>query len=66
MERGLEKGIQQGIEQGILQGKEQGIQQGTVETARNLILKAMDNAFVQEVTQLSVEAIEKIRADVFK
>ena len=64
LEKGIEQGRKKGLEQGIEQGLERGIQQQKVETARNLILKGMDNDFVREVTQLTPETIEQIRADV--
>jgi predicted transposase/invertase (TIGR01784 family) len=45
-------------------GKEEGIQQGreakNLEIARNMLLKGSDILFIQEITGLSKEAIEKL------
>ncbi len=57
-------GIAIGREEGILIGEERGREEGEMrkacETARNLFLKGMDIVFVQDVTGLSYEQLEKI------
>jgi predicted transposase YdaD len=44
-ERGIEKGLQKGIEQGMQQGMQKGRQEGILETARNLVLEALEVKF---------------------
>lgn len=57
-------GIAIGREEGILIGEERGREEGefrkACETARNLFLKGMDIVFIQDVTGLSYEQLEKI------
>ena len=45
---------------GIAIGREEGEFRKACETARNLFLKGMDIVFVQDVTGLSYEQLEKI------
>lgn len=46
--------------EGMEEGVERGIERGKIETARELKQKGMDNAFIQDVTKLSKEQIEKL------
>lgn len=52
---------QEGMEQGIEKGLEKGFEKAKVEMVQKLILKGMENTFIQEITQLPLEKIEQIR-----
>lgn len=45
------------------EGREEGKEKEKLQTAQKLIMKGMDNEFIQEITQLPLEKIEQIRAD---
>jgi len=51
------------IEKGIEKGKLEGIQQGKLETAIKLLKKALDKKTISEVTELSIDQIEKIEEE---
>jgi len=54
---GMEKGIKQGIKQGV----EQGIEQEKSEIAKNMLEKNCDVDFISEITNLSIEDIQKLK-----
>ena len=51
------------IEKGIEKGKLEGIQQGKMETAKKLLKKTLDKKTISEVTELSIEQINKIEEE---
>jgi hypothetical protein len=56
----FEKGMKEGIVEGIVEG----IERGKQEVAKNLLLKNMSKEEVAEVTELSIEEIEKIAKNI--
>ena len=67
MKQGMEKGMKQGMEKGMKQGMEKGMKQGleqrSLEIARKMLAKGMDAASVMEITGLSVEQMQQLKAD---
>jgi len=60
IEKGFEKGMEQGIEKGMEQGIEKGIAKGMVLVARNLLAENKSYEYINKITGLSIEIIEKI------
>ncbi len=58
---GRDEGKKIGLEEGMEKGIEKGIEKKARETAVKLIKKGMSNADIAEITDLSIEEIEKIR-----
>ena len=67
MEKGMEKGMKQGMEKGMKQGLEKGMKQGleqrSLEIARKMLAKGMDAASVMEITGLSAEQMQQLKAE---
>lgn len=57
---GKAEGIAEGIQQGILQGITKGRAEGICETARNMKANNCDEAFIAEMTGLTIEEIERL------
>ena len=66
-EEGMAKGIAEGMEKGMKQGMEKGIKQGmnlrSLEIARKMLAKGMDDASVMDMTGLTVEEIKLLKAE---
>jgi len=59
---GIEKGKQEGLAEGEARGIEKGREEGAINTARNMIAKAIgDNKLIADITGLTEEQIEKLR-----
>lgn len=54
---------EEGREEGRKEGRVIGIQEKTIQVAKKAIKKGLDNAMIQELTDLSIEEIEKIRRE---
>ena len=67
MEKGMEKGMKQGMEKGMKQGLEKGMKQGleqrSLEIAIKMLAKGMDAASVMEITGLSAEQMQQLKAE---
>lgn len=71
IEQGIERGIQRGIERGIERGLQKGIQQGLVlgieqskmEIAKKMLEAKVDDAFILQMAEISVEQLEALKAD---
>ena len=63
MEIGLEKGMKQGMEKGMKQGMEKGMSQRSLEIARKMLAKGMDEASVMDMTGLTAEEIKLLKAE---
>ena len=63
MEKGMEKSMKQGIEKGMKQGMEKGLEQRSLEIARKMLAKGMDAASVMEITGLSAEQMQQLKAE---
>ncbi|MGI5117818.1 hypothetical protein IZU26_12445 [Treponema sp. SP13] len=57
---GIQQGIEQGIERGIEQGFADGSHQKALETARLMKQANCEPSFIQQMTGLSDEEIEKL------
>ena len=66
MKQGMENGMKQGMEKGMKQGMEKGMKQGmeqrSLEIARKMLAKGMDAASVMEITGLSAEQMQQLKA----
>ena len=63
MKQGMEKGMKQGMEKGMKQGMEKGLEQRSLEIARKMQAKGMDAASVMEITGLSAEQMQQLKAE---
>ena len=63
LEIGMEKGMKQGMEKGIKQGMEKGMSQRSLEIARKMLAKGMDDASVMDMTRLTAEEIKLLKAE---
>ena len=60
---GMEKGMKQGMEKGIKQGMEKGMSQRSLEIARKMLAKGMDEASIMDMTGLTSEEIKLLKAE---
>lgn len=63
MEKGMKQGMKQGLEKGMKQGMEKGLEQRSLEIARKMLAKGMDAASVMEITGLSAEQMQQLKAE---
>ena len=63
MEKGMKQGMKQGMEKGMKQGMEKGLEQRSLEIARKMLAKGMDAASVMEITGLSAEQMQQLKAE---
>ena len=62
-EEGMEKGIAEGMEKGMKQGMEKGMNLRSLEIARKMLAKGMDEASVMDMTRLTAEEIKLLKAE---
>ena len=62
-EKGKEEGIAEGMEKGMKQGMEKGMSQRSLEIARKMLAKGMDDASVMDMTGLTAEEIKLLKAE---
>ena len=62
-EKGKEEGIAEGMEKGIKQGMEKGMNLRSLEIARKMLAKGMDDASVMDMTGLTAEEIKLLKAE---
>ena len=62
-EKGKEEGIAEGMEKGIKQGMEKGMSQRSLEIARKMLAKGIDEASVMDMTGLTAEEIKLLKAE---
>ncbi len=53
----------EGIAEGMKQGMEKGLEQRSLEIARKMLAKGMDAASVMEITGLSAEQMQQLKAE---
>ena len=63
MKQGIEKGMKQGMEKGMKQGMEKGMNLRSLEIARKMLAKGMDEASVMDMTGLTAEEIKLLKAE---
>lgn len=57
------QGIAEGMEKSMKQGMKQGMEQRSLEIARKMLAKGMDAASVMEITGLSAEQMQQLKAE---
>ena len=60
---GMEKGMEQGMKKGRAEGMEQGMSQRSLEIAKKMLAKGMDEATVMDMTGLSAEEMKLLKAE---
>jgi predicted transposase/invertase (TIGR01784 family) len=63
MEEGMEKGMEKGRAEGIAEGIEEGMSQRSLEIARKMLAKGMDEASIMDMTGLTSEEIKLLKAE---
>ena len=63
MEEGMEKGRAEGKEEGRAEGIEEGMSQRSLEIARKMLAKGMDEASIMDMTGLTAEEIKLLKAE---
>ena len=59
---GIAEGMEKGMKQGMEKGMKQGMKQRSLEIARKMLAKGMDAASVMEITGLSAEQMQQLKA----
>ena len=62
-QKGMEKGIETGFKKGRAEGMEEGMNQRSLEIARKMLAKGMDDASVMDMTGLTTEEIKLLKAE---
>ena len=63
MEKGMEQGMKQGMKQGMEKGMEQGMSLRSLEIAKKMLAKGMDEATVMDMTGLAAEEMKLLKAE---
>ena len=61
LEIGMEKGMKQGMEKGMKQGMEKGMNLRSLEIARKMLAKGMDEVSIMDMTGLTAEEIKQLK-----
>lgn len=60
---GMEMGMKQGMEKGRAEGMEKGMSQRSLEIAKKMLAKGMDEASIMDMTGLTAEEIKLLKAE---
>ena len=60
---GIAEGMKQGIDKGMKQGMEKGMNLRSLEIARKMLAKGLDEASVMDMTGLTAEEIKLLKAE---
>ena len=63
IKQGMEKGIKQGMEKGMKQGMEKGMNLRSLEIARKMLAKGIDEVSIMDMTGLTAEEIKLLKAE---
>ena len=63
MEEGMEKGMEKGRAEGIEEGRAEGMNLRSLEIARKMLAKGMDEASIMDMTGLTSEEIKLLKAE---
>ena len=63
MKKGRAEGMKKGLKQGMEKGMEQGMSQRSLEIAKKMLAKGMDEATVMDMTGLSAEEMKLLKAE---
>ena len=58
-----QKGMEEGMEKGRAEGMEEGMSQRSLEIARKMLAKGMDEASIMDMTGLTAEDIKLMKAE---
>ncbi len=58
-----QKGMEEGMEKGRTEGMEEGMSQRSLEIARKMLAKGMDEASIMDMTGLTAEDIKLLKAE---
>ena len=59
-----QKGMEEGMEKGRAEGMEEGMSQRSLEIARKMLAKGMDEASIMDMTGLTAEDIKLLKAEI--
>ena len=62
-QKGMEKGIETGFKKGRAEGMEEGMNQRSLEIAKKMLAKGMDDASVMDMTGQTTEEIKLLKAE---
>ena len=62
-QKGMEEGMEKGMEKGRAEGIEEGMSQRSLEIARKMLAKGMDEASIMDMTGLTAEDIKLLKAE---
>ena len=62
-QKGMEEGMEKGRAEGIAEGIEEGMSQRSLEIARKMLEKGMDEASIMDMTGLTAEEIKLLKAE---
>ena len=62
-QKGMEEGMEKGRAEGIAEGIEEGMSQRSLEIARKMLAKGMDEASIMDMTGLTAEEIKLMKAE---
>ena len=62
-QKGMEEGMEKGRAEGIAEGIEEGMSQRSLEIARKMLAKGMDEASIMDMTGLTAEDIKLMKAE---
>ena len=62
-QKGMEEGMEKGMEKGRAEGIEEGMSQRSLEIARKMLAKGMDEASIMDMTGLTAEEIKLLKAE---
>ncbi len=63
MKEGMEKGMEKGRAEGIEEGRAEGMNLRSLEIARKMLAKGMDEASIMDMTGLTSEEIKLLKAE---
>ncbi len=63
MKEGMEKGMEKGRAEGIEEGRAEGMNLRSLEIARKMLAKGMDEASIMDMTGLTAEEIKLLKAE---
>ena len=63
MKEGMEKGMEKGRAEGIKEGRAEGMNLRSLEIARKMLAKGMDEASIMDMTGLTSEEIKLLKAE---
>ena len=62
-QKGMEEGMEKGMEKGRAEGIEEGMNQRSLEIARKMLAKGMDEASIMDMTGLTAEEIKLLKVE---